>query len=452
MMKTSLKINSVLLYIVTIILPILSGGTSAAVRDIVGEVTTVIGIANLNPGATESEPIRRGAPIRAGDRIETDVSGHVHIRFIDGGMVSVRPKSSLHIESYQSRSATTKGAIKFQLEQGVVRSVTGAWGEQSRDQFRLNTPVAAIGIKGTDFIVKSNASTTQASVISGAIVMSPIDSGCLGSLGPCNLENSALLSAEMSGKMLQIVRAGQPQLVPAIDLEARLSARNEHAKASLDSEKTNAKIDPAEESIEKTALNQSRVGQLVENALANNISTSPPAPPTRVDSTPPDAPLVWLRNILDWNVPANSISKRFDMAEAAARKAVVGSLFVTLYRDETTRTSFTPPLGNYAFNLTESSASYSRPGISYQPVAISDGKLNVNFGQSTYTTSLALAGAFGQTRFDAAGKISSQGLIMDNSPTQAIAGAFSLDGKQAGYQFEKNVGNGKVSGITLWGK
>lgn len=41
---------------------------------------------------------------------------------------------------------------------------------------------------------------------------------------------------------------------------------------------------------------------------------------------------------------------------------------------------------------------------------------------------------------------------MDNSPTQAIAGAFSLDGKQAGYQFEKNVGNGKVSGITLWGK
>lgn len=55
-MKASLKINSVLLYVVTIILPILSGGTSAAVRDIVGEVTTVIGIANLNPGATESEP------------------------------------------------------------------------------------------------------------------------------------------------------------------------------------------------------------------------------------------------------------------------------------------------------------------------------------------------------------------------------------------------------------
>ncbi|MDD2743479.1 MAG: FecR family protein [Rhodocyclaceae bacterium] len=448
-MKSNLKITPFSLSTASIILLALSGSASATVHDIVGEVTTVIGIASLNPGASASEPVRRGAPVRAGDRIETAVGGHVHIRFIDGGMVSVRPKSSLHIEAYQSRSATSKGAIKFQLEQGVVRSVTGAWGEQSRDQFRLNTPVAAIGIKGTDFIVKSSASATQASVISGAIVMSPIDSGCLGSLGPCNLENSALLSADMSDKMLQIVRAGQPQLVPAIDLEARLASRNEYAKASLDNERASTKIDSAEENIEKTALHQNRVGQIVEGTLADNLATKPLAP---VDTTPADAPLVWLRNILEWNVPPNSISKRFDMAEANARKAVAGSLFVTLYRDETTRTDFAPPVGSYAFKLAESSASFSRPGLSFQPVAVSDGKLNVDFGQATYTTSLALAGAFGQTQFDAAGKITSQGLIIDSNATQAIAGAFSFDGQQAGYQFEKNVANGKVSGITLWGR
>lgn len=446
-MKTNLKININSLSTASIILFAYAGGVSATVQNIVGEVTTVIGIASLNPGAGESEPIRRGAPVRAGDRIETAAGGHVHIRFVDGGMVSVRPQSSLHIEAYQSRSDTSKGAIKFQLEQGVVRSVTGAWGEQSRDQFRLNTPVAAIGIKGTDFIVKSDASATQATVISGAIVMAPIDNACRGSLGPCNLENSALLSADMSGKMLQLVRAGQPQLVPAINLEARLGTRSEHAKAPLDNESASAKNHSAEDNIEKTAINQNRVGQLVEGTLGDSLLTKPlPA------AVGPDAPLVWLRNIFEWNVAPNSISKRFDQAEASARKAVAGSLFVTLYRDENTRTSFAPPQGSYAFKLAESSAGYSRPGISYQPVTVSDGKLNIDFGQATYTTSLALAGAFGETRFDAAGKITDKGLIRDSSATQAIAGAISLDGQQAGYQFDKNVGNGKISGITLWGK
>ena len=93
---------------------------------------------------------------------------HVHIRFIDGGMVSVRPLSRLRIEEYSNHLANSRGAIKFQLEQGVVRSVTGDWGEAARDRFRLNTPVAAIGIKGTDFIVRADLVTTQAAVVSGA--------------------------------------------------------------------------------------------------------------------------------------------------------------------------------------------------------------------------------------------------------------------------------------------
>jgi hypothetical protein len=32
-----------------------------------------------------------------------------------------------------------------------------------------------------------------------------------------------------------------------------------------------------------------------------------------------------------------------------------------------------------------------------------------------------------------------------------VAGAFSRDGKEAGYLFNKTVGNGVFQGITLWG-
>lgn len=132
---------------------------------IVGEATMVIGMARITNALGQSVVADKGAAIRVGDRIETEAGGHVHLRFVDGGRVSVRPASRLQIESYShSSDKPVLSAIKFRLDEGVVRSITGTWGEAARDRFRLNTPMAAIGVKGTDFIVKSAPGTTSVSV------------------------------------------------------------------------------------------------------------------------------------------------------------------------------------------------------------------------------------------------------------------------------------------------
>lgn len=431
-----------------------STGAVASIPEIVGEVTTVIGAASLRQGETEGQPLRRGAPVRAGDRIETTAGGHVHIRFIDGGLVSVRPGSRLHVQEYRKDSSAGKGAIRFQLEQGVVRSVTGEWGEQDRDRFRLNTPVAAIGIKGTDFVVKTLGDLTQASVLSGAIVMSPLEGACLGTLGPCNQERSALLSAEMQGKMLELRQnaSATPRFVPVLDLEARLERP---ALALQSNDRSANNVTERASQPDKNALNQSVSGQLVDASLAEQatrVSNLNEIKAEATTSSPADRPLVWMRNALDWNIPPNSISQRFDQAEAASRQAVVGNFFITLLRDETTRTTFTPTAGAVAFSLANASASYSRQGLPYDPVAVSNGKLSVDFTKATYETSLALSGTFGETRFNQSGTISSSGTFVDAGKAQSIAGAFSMDARQAAYQFEKEVGYGKVSGITLWGR
>ena len=131
---------------------------SAGTPDAVGEATLVIGVARITSAKGEVRPLDRGTTIHVGDRIETGEGGHVHMRFVDGGRLSVRASSRLQVENYsRSTDKTTLTAIKFRLDEGVVRSVTGAWGEAARDRFRLNTPVAAIGVKGTDFVVKSDA-------------------------------------------------------------------------------------------------------------------------------------------------------------------------------------------------------------------------------------------------------------------------------------------------------
>ena len=88
--------------------------------DVVGEVTAVIGLGKVvNPQGEQA--VARGQLIRAGDKIETAAGGHVHVRFVDGGLVSVRPLSRLHIEDYRNQGAQNLAAIRFKLDVGVMR-------------------------------------------------------------------------------------------------------------------------------------------------------------------------------------------------------------------------------------------------------------------------------------------------------------------------------------------
>jgi hypothetical protein len=205
---------------------------------VIGEVTLVIGASRLIGADGAIRDLQRGTGLREGDRIETQGGAQVHVRFVDGGLISVRPGSRLVIEQYSApadSSGAAQGAIKFRLEEGVVRSITGAWGEAARHRFRLNTPVAAIGVKGTDFVVRSASETTAATVYTGAIVVAPLTAACAATVGPCVSGAERLLSADMKGQMLELHRSqAAPQLVPAVDLMAiaRLGAAQARAAAA----------------------------------------------------------------------------------------------------------------------------------------------------------------------------------------------------------------------------
>ena len=195
---------------------------AAETQSIVGEAAMVIGVARITSANGQVTAVNRGSPIHVGDKIETESGGHVHVRFVDGGRLSVRPSSRLQVENYSySAQQPALTAIKFKLDEGVVRSITGTWGESARDRFRLNTPVAAIGVKGTDFVVRSDAEATAASVYTGAIVFAALSGGCQASLGPCQNGGEKLLSQDMKGQMLELGREqSSPRFVPLVDLLA----------------------------------------------------------------------------------------------------------------------------------------------------------------------------------------------------------------------------------------
>ena len=43
-----------------------------------------------------------------------------------------------------------------------------------------------------------------------------------------------------------------------------------------------------------------------------------------------------------------------------------------------------------------------------------------------------------------------EGVFNSKTPRQSMAGAVSLDGKEAGYFFEKTLDTGLIEGLTLW--
>ncbi len=411
--------------LITLLLTLASGLSQAATS--VGEVTLVIGEVSAMRLDGSSLPMKRGELIYAGDVLETADGGHVHVRFVDGALVSVRPSSRLVIEQYEE-SAGIRVAIKFKVEKGVVRSITGKWGQANPEKFRLNTPVAAIGVKGTDFVVKVDGEATRAAVFTGAIAMSALTPECAQTFGPCDTANTLTLAADMKGVMLQLApqQSSSPVLAPAVDL---LVQRIQSQQAGAGNQAA-----PDTRIAESTA----RAAMVAEKMIDPK-------------------PMVWLHNRFDWNVPSHTISQRFTEALAAGLQPVVGNFFISLYRDETLLKLYQPNATNQvSFSLKSASAVYQpriATGLPSEIASVSGASFKADFANSAYATTLSLsAPSIGDTVINMAGRIDGAGRFVDNNVNTSVSGALSQNGKEAGYMFNQAIGLGNLSGLTLWGQ
>ena len=126
----------------------------AMATQVVGEVTLTIGKSKIERSTQEAEP-QKGGSVQEGDVIRTSDNGHIHIRFIDGARISVRPTSVFRIHEFKySPSDPAASVVRLSLDSGEARSISGAAAQAAKDRFRLNTPLVAIGVKGTDFVTQ----------------------------------------------------------------------------------------------------------------------------------------------------------------------------------------------------------------------------------------------------------------------------------------------------------
>ncbi|MGB0670458.1 MAG: FecR family protein [Rhodospirillales bacterium] len=130
-----------------------SPGLASNVTD-AGRVVSIKGDAKRSDGAGMTE-LKKGSALFVGDTLETGPDARLKVRFRDGSTLSLSGAASLVIDDmiYDARDAEgDRNSQGFQFLSGVFRYVSGTIAKAKPEQVALTTPVATIGIRGTDVI------------------------------------------------------------------------------------------------------------------------------------------------------------------------------------------------------------------------------------------------------------------------------------------------------------
>jgi hypothetical protein len=127
-----------------------AGGVHAGILKSVQGTVKVLG-----PGGA-ARIAQSGDEVATVDRIETGPDSGASVVLRDGTRMVLGPSSRLDLKSFQFNATTQDGNMLLSLLQGSLRMITGLIGKLHPEAVQVETPVAVIGIRGTDFIVQAD--------------------------------------------------------------------------------------------------------------------------------------------------------------------------------------------------------------------------------------------------------------------------------------------------------
>ena len=145
-----MKISSRILTSIVLVAA-LSVSTIATAEDSTGMVVASRGevIAMSNGGSRE---LKQGDFVYISDEIMTTNRSFVVLQFEDGAKVTVRPDSTMIIEQYVYNGNAGDEA-ELNLVSGGLRVITGAMAKSNPENYKVRTPVALMGVRGTEFSI-----------------------------------------------------------------------------------------------------------------------------------------------------------------------------------------------------------------------------------------------------------------------------------------------------------
>lgn len=410
---------------------------------------------------------REGIAVQEGQMLSTGRDGFIYVKTVDNGLFILRPNTRARIVTYhidQKNPSNTR--IKLELLNGVARSKSGEAVKLARQNFRFNTPVAAIGVRGTDFTVFTDEDTSRVAVISGGVVVSGFTGACRpDGAGPCEGEASRELSAAQRGQLVQVRRGQAAQVMQSSPLSPDLVSppRPDEpvAKGAAPATQVNVNVEVA-----KNAGLNSVIEKLVtgsqgqpEKPLPGSSAPVAPAMPTPVVDVSPQLPertVMWGR----WQ----AVGERYatiDLGAERERNQLLGtSGYFALFRSAG-KDYVAPNNGTVGFALRDSEAyvttEYGFGNNVVAPASLTNGSLTVDFGARTFRTGVDLNTADDAVRLQADGSVAGDGRLYGNAAQgrhgfMNVQGVLSnARGGSAAYIFDGRIDDKRtVNGATGW--
>ena len=145
----------------------------------VGKVIISIGKVFTTDKVGVEKKLKRRGKVFEGDTIKVGKKSRLQLRFIDNQLIVLKSNTIFRIDEYKFKDKNDKNkSAVVSLLKGGMRSVTGLIGKSARDKYKVKTPVATMGVRGTHYVLEICSSNCGdgvkgivGTVLQGSIVM-----------------------------------------------------------------------------------------------------------------------------------------------------------------------------------------------------------------------------------------------------------------------------------------
>lgn len=95
-----------------------------------------------------------GDPVFRQDELITGSDGSLGVTFRDGSRISLGPSTKLALKTFEFEPAEEKLSFVARLAHGTLHFVSGVISKLAPDALSVETPVATIAVRGTNFAVR----------------------------------------------------------------------------------------------------------------------------------------------------------------------------------------------------------------------------------------------------------------------------------------------------------
>ncbi len=253
---------SILLFSLALTLP-----SGAGAQEVAGRLVIAVGEVTLLRG-DQKIAAQRGTEVRTGDTLQLGPQSNAQLLLTDDSIVALRPDTLFRVSEYAFQTKDPdSGRAYFSLLKGGMRTVTGLIGKRNRDSYRVNTPVATVGIRGTHYtLVQCDNSCRNAngSLAPNGTYGSVTD----GRIGVTNQTGETQFGHDQYFHVAAANTAPQPLIAPPGFLRDKLEGRARSEKQSAAS--------GGQQQGQQGQQQQSTSASAGDSSIAGSTSTSTP--------------------------------------------------------------------------------------------------------------------------------------------------------------------------------